>query len=231
MKTIGTSLAAIVLGLLAVADASARERRTVTVADGGVEFEMVVITPDIDSPDTVLPLIFALPPGAGDLSMVDAFLGNYWIEEANRRGYILVSPAVMGRSLETGAHAVLNASFEWLEQNLPFDRDRVVLTGQSNGGLGAFHALRVRPEWFSSMIVMPGGYGGLGSLDMLAGKPILLAVGEQDTDWVQLAHSTRDLLRLADARPRLDVVPGAGHVFPYDPESLFDWMEQFFPEE
>jgi pimeloyl-ACP methyl ester carboxylesterase len=81
------------------------------------------------------------------------------------------------------------------------------------------------------MIVMPGGYGGSGSLDMLAGKPILMAVGEQDTDWVQLAHTTRDLLRLADARPRLDVVPGAGHVFPYDPEDLFDWMEQFFPEE
>lgn len=231
MKRTTTSLAAIAFTLLLVADASARERRTVTLTSGGVEFDMVVITPDIYSPNTVLPLIFALPPGSGDLSMVDAFLATYWIEEANRRGYILASPAVMGRNLETGAHGVLDAAFEWLDQNVRYDYDRVVLTGQSNGGLGAFHVVRVRPEWFSSMIVMPGGYGGSGSLDMLAGKPILLAVGEQDTNWVQLAHSTRDLLRLADARPRLDVVPGAGHVFPYDPENLFDWMEQFFPEE
>jgi pimeloyl-ACP methyl ester carboxylesterase len=222
MKSVAACLAMLSFAFLAVpGEAHGRDRRTVRVtSDGGLEFEMVVITPDIYTPNSVLPLVLALPPGPGDVPMVDAFLENYWIEEANRRGYILVSPAVMGRSLETTAHDVLDAAFGWVDRNIRYDSDRLVLTGQSNGGLGAFHVVRVHPDWFAS-----------GSLDMLAGKPILMAVGEQDTDWVQLAHTTRDLLRLADARPRLDVVPGAGHVFPYDPEDLFDWMEQFFPEE
>jgi pimeloyl-ACP methyl ester carboxylesterase len=228
MKPLGSCFLVLCLVLGAAGDARAGDRQTVRV-DGGVAFDMVVVTPDLVTPGVPAPLIFLLPPGPGDLSMVDAFLENYWLEEANRRGYVLVSPAVMGRSLETAAYDVLDAAFEWIEENVSYDKDRVVLAGQSNGGLGAFHALRVHPDWFSSMIVMPGGYGGSGSLEMLTGKPILLAVGEQDAGWVQLAHSTRDLLRLADARPRLDVVPGAGHVFPYDPEDLFDWMEQFFP--
>ena len=77
---------------------------------------------------------------------------------------------------------------------------------------------------------MPGGYGSSGDLSQLTGKPVLLAVGESDTRWVQLAHHTRDLLVLASAEPRLDIVPGAGHVFPYRSDTLFDWIEQSHPE-
>ena len=77
---------------------------------------------------------------------------------------------------------------------------------------------------------MPGGFGSPGDLAELSGKPILLAVGERDTQWVVLTNRTRDLLVLAGAEPRVDVIPGAGHVFPYPTDVLFDWIEQSHPE-
>ena len=222
----------LVIGILApLPNANAADRQNVTImTESGMRFTMAVITPAIWTPDTELPVIFALPPGAGDMNMVNAFLGNYWSREADRRGYIIVSPAVVGRSLEDTAREVLDAVFNWMDGNVSYDDERMAIVGQSNGGLGAFHVARVRPDWFTSIVVMPGGYGGLGDLDMLAGKPILLTVGEQDTSWVQLTQNTRDLLLLAGALPEIDVVAGAGHVFPYPPEDLFNWIERSFPE-
>ena len=222
----------VVIGtLFQLPNASAADRQDVTITTAsGMRFTMAVITPAIWTPESELPVIFALPPGAGNMNMVNAFLGNYWSQEADRRGYIIVSPAVVGRSLEDSAREVLDAVFDWMDGNVSYDHERMALVGQSNGGLGAFHVARVRPEWFTSIVVMPGGYGGQGSLEMLAGKPILLTVGERDTNWVQLTQTTRDLLVLADARPEIDVVPGASHVFPYPPEDLFDWIERSFPE-
>ena len=232
MKRLELRTAPLLIGVLAASvGASAATREDVTLTtDGGLRFTMAVIKPEIWTPNSALPVIFALPPGAGDMNMVNAFLRNYWLEEADRRGYIIVSPAVVGRNLETTAGDVLDTAFAWMDRNLSYDSGRMALVGQSNGGLGAFHAARARPELFTSMVVMPGGYRGQGSLDMLAGKPILLTVGERDASWVELTHDTRDLLRLAGAEPRVDIVPGAGHVFPYSPETLFDWIEQAFPE-
>lgn len=228
---LGLALAAgLILGA-SVSNASAGERRSVTLAYGrGQSLSLTVVLPIGYSASMEYPLIFALPPGPGTLDMVDAFLRNYWLDEADLRGYILVSPAVFGPGLETSGREVVGAVFEWMEGNLSYDRSRVTLTGQSNGGLGAFHLARVAPDRFVSIVVMPGGYGSGGDLGVLAGKPVLLAVGERDSQWVQLSQYTRDLLVLAEAKPQVDVVPGAGHVFPYSPKSLFDWIELTHPE-
>jgi predicted esterase len=209
----------------------AGERRNVTLNyGGGGSLSLTVVLPRGYTPDTDYPLVFTLPPGPGTPDMVNAFLGNYWLEEADRRGYILVSPAVYGPSLEASASEVVDAVFDWVEENLSYDAARVTLAGQSNGGLGAFHVARVDPDRFGSIVVMPGGYGSAGDLAQLDGKAVLLAVGERDTQWVTLTNRTRDILVLAGAAPRVDVIPGAGHVFPYPVDALFDWIEGTHPE-
>lgn len=217
--------------LVVLANANASNRQNVTVTTkSGIRFTMAVITPTIWTPNTNLPVIFALPPGSGDMNMVNAFLSNYWFREADRRGYIIVSPAVVGRSLEESAGEVFDAALGWMDEKISYDPQRMSLVGQSNGGLGAFHVARGRSTWFTSIVVMPGGYRGQGNLTMLAGKPVLLIVGEKDTNWVQLTQSTSDLLALGGAQPEVDIVSGAGHVFPYPPEDLFNWIERTFPE-
>lgn len=230
------SLLAVTLTVMAVLglwvhSMEAGERRNVTLNYGaGKSLPLTVVLPAGYSPDTQYPLVFALPPGPGTPDMVNAFLGNYWLEQADRRGYILVSPAVFGPSLETSAGEVVDAVFDWVGENLSYDAARVTLAGQSNGGIGAFHVARADPDRFGSIVVMPGGYGAAGDLAQLGGKPVLLAVGERDTQWVVLTQRTRDLLVLAGAEPRIDVIPGAGHVFPYPSDTLFDWIEQSHPE-
>jgi len=212
--------------------ATAGERQDVVVDAGGEAVPLTVILPNGYLPEREIPypLVLALPPGGGTREMVDAFLDNYWIEEGNRRGYILVSPAVLGTRLETEGRVVLDAVFGWIDRNLNYDPLRVTLAGQSNGGLGAFYAARTDPGRFRSIVVMPGGFGRNGDLDQLAAKPVLLLVGEMDRDWVELSTHTRDLLLLADAHPVLERVPGAGHVFPYPARALFDWIESHYPE-
>ncbi len=225
-----TLTATAVLGLW-VHSMEAGERRNVTLNYGaGQSLSLTVVLPVGYRADTEYPLVVALPPGPGTPDMVNAFLGNYWLEQADRRGYILVSPAVLGSSLENSASAVVDAVFNWVDENLSYDAARVTLAGQSNGGIGAFHVARAEPDRFGSIVVMPGGYGAAGDLAQLGGKPVLLAVGERDTQWVVLTNRTRDLLVLAGAEPQVDIVPGAGHVFPYPTDSLFDWIERSHPE-
>ncbi len=96
---------------------------------------------------------------------------------------------------------MLNAVFAWMDENLQYDKQRVTLAGQSNGGLGAFFVARMQPERFQSIVVLPGAFGAEGSLDMLRGKPIWLLVGERDTQWVELSKRTRDLLMLGGPSP------------------------------
>lgn len=220
---------AVALGLF-LPNLVAGERQSVTLTYGNGETLLTtVILPTGYASNVRCPVVLALPPGSGTPGMVDAFLSNYWIEEGDRRGFILVSPAILGPSLERVGRDVVEALFAWMDDNVSYDPDRVTLAGQSNGGLGAFHVARMMPERFGSIIVMPGGYGSAGDLAQLEGKPVLLAVGERDTGWVQLSHRTRDLLVLADAQPRLDIIPGAGHVFPYPPNELYDWIEEQHP--
>jgi len=229
MKRVLPLLAAVAVGLGAP-DGAAAERRQVTLRAGGDSISLTVVLPDAYQDGGAHPVVLALPPGAGTRAMVDSILAAYWIEEGNRRGYVLVSPAVPGPDLESSGRGVLDSLFAWMDENLSYDPARVTLAGQSNGGLGAFYLARMAPERFSSIVVMPGGYGGRGDLDSMSGKPVLLLVGERDTGWVQLSEHTRDLLSLANARPRLQIIPGAGHVFPYPQTALYDWIEQYHPE-
>lgn len=202
------------------------EREELTLTDrGGNRFRLAVIYPESYDPDSKHPVIFALPPGPGTPEMVDAILRNYWEDEGGVRGYVLVSPAVVGSSLGERAVDVLDRVFDWMDDNVSYDATRVTLVGQSNGGLGAFHAARAQPQRFASIVVMPGAFGGAGFLDQLKGKPVWLLVGERDTRWVQLSERTRDLLVLAGAEPTLTIVPGQGHVFRFSPRQLYDWIE------
>jgi pimeloyl-ACP methyl ester carboxylesterase len=227
-----TSVALVVLWTLPFSEALPEQRQEVALTYGdGETLTLKVILPEGYRPSSRYPMVVALPPGPGTAAMSDAFLSNYWIEEGNRRGYILVSPVIYGPSLETAGSEVIDSVFRWLDQNVSYDAARVTLAGQSNGGIGAFHVARVAPERFGSIVVMPGGYGGTGDLSQLAGKPVLLLVGERDANWVQLANHTRDFLVLGGAEPRVEIVPGGGHVFPYSQVTLYNWIQQQYPED
>ena len=194
----------------------------------GQDVPVKVFLPDTYSKGQPPPLMVTLPPGPGNADMVNANLNNYWLKEGLRRGYVVVAPEIFGRSLDQDPGRFTDDLFRWLSGRLTFDRRNVVLTGQSNGGIGAFHLATSRPNQFKALIVLPGQYTGqMTKLSSLRNKPIWMLVGEKDDParWAEPVQETYEQLKKYRAKVRLDVLPGQGHVFRVQPSVLYDWLE------
>lgn len=173
------------------------------------------------------PVVFALPWGGGTWDLALSLVERYWIHDAPARGYYVVSPAVRGTSLAQEAGELIPAIFAWMEQELDFDPEAVLLTGASNGGRGAFFAAISQPQRFAAVLGMPAYYSGPEHhLALLAGKPIRLMVGEEDDTWVMSSTATRDALLALDIEVLHEVVPGQGHVLSVPSAELMDWVDE-----
>jgi pimeloyl-ACP methyl ester carboxylesterase len=105
----------------------------------------------------------------------------------------------------------LAEALSWL-QDLP-DADLRLPLGLFGASTGAAAALRVaaqHPGWVSA-VVSRGGRPDLSGVALgRVRAPTLLIVGGADTEVLAL---NREALRALSCRKRLDVVPGAGHLF------------------
>ena len=172
------------------------------------------------------PVIFALPWGSGSAQLVESFIQSYWLTEPAARGYYVVAPEVRGSSLADTAGDVIPAIFQWMEEALSLDADRVALVGASNGGRGIFFAALSQPDRFRALIGLPGQYSGdSANLAVLAGKPIWLIVGEADESWLAGTDATVSALAAQGITAEVTVAPGQGHVMSLDPSRLLDWID------
>ena len=195
--------------------------------DGGIDVDVAVLKPKDYSDSRNHPLILTLPWGRGTPALVLGMIDAYWDIEALERGYVVVSPAILGSSLETKADVFLPALFAWLDANVSYDSEQVVLAGASNGGRGVFHVLASDPLRFSAVIGMPGSYSGpVESIKPFAGRPTWLMVGESDSRWRMAAESTRLTLETAGISTRLDVLEGQGHVLSVDQRTIMNWIDE-----
>lgn len=203
----------------------AQERVNLTYADGK-ELTLSVVRPDIAAPAAGFPVVLALPPGSGTVSLVDTMLDLYWQDQAQRRGWLVVTPAVFGLDIKENARDLLAAVFGWMDDNLDYDPQRVVLAGTSNGGRGAFDAAVAEPDRFAALLVLPGFFDGqTDALVSLRGKPIRMLVGGNDTTWRTFTEQTRAALESLGIDVQVDIVPNQPHIMQLDPTDLFDWME------
>ena len=196
------------------------------VALAGTERPVTVIYPDEYDPAGAYPAILSLPPGPGTAAMVEASLRTYWRDEGRRRGYLIVSPEILGPRLREDANDIAPDLFAWMETHLAMDAERVAVTGASNGGIGTFEMLARHPERFAAAMTLPGYYGGDRSLEALADTPIWLLVGEQDASWLEASRQTTDALEQVGADVTLTVLPGQGHGVRVPPTELFDWLDE-----
>ena len=110
---------------------------------------------------------------------------------------------------------MIPAIFEWMDGELSYDQEKVVLAGASNGGRGVFFTAVALPERFAAFIGMPGRYvGDGGDLAPLVGKPVWLLVGEFDDGWLESTETTRQLLEDQGVEVTANVVPGRGTFCP-----------------
>jgi putative phosphoribosyl transferase len=101
-------------------------------------------------------------------------------------------------------------SIHWTEHHPDLANLRLGLFGASTGAAAALKAAALRPDRVSA-VVSRGGRPDL-AMDCLAQvqAPTLLIVGGLDTEVLAL---NREALRRLHAPKRLEVVPGAGHLF------------------
>jgi len=228
IRVVGCVLAALAFSSPCLAQDALREVVTLEGDHAVSEVPVWVNLPADHDPQLSYPILLALPPGSGDQSMVQAGLGNYWQAEGRRRGYLVVSVQLFGRKFGGRAAAVIEGALAIAARH-GGDRERVVLAGFSNGGIGAFIALV--ETWdqhpFKGLIGLPGALPlslGVDDLDM-TGFPVLLLVGETDRLWVVGVEKTAQTLEERGAMVACEILPGQGHVVRVEPSRLFDWID------
>lgn len=187
---------------------------------GGLTF--VTVGPkDLDRA-TPVPVLFALPPGTEDRDMVEAGLGLYWRELAER-GWVIVAPAPRageGASASTAtpeSEARFTALLDHVAERYNMEGGKPHLAGISNGGRGAFHLAGRMPQRFLSLTCLPGmppeeapDFEALGSL------PITLFAGGEDSSWIEASMGAVAAITARGGRASLTLVPGEGHVIGHE---------------
>src|SRR5688572_15880562 len=124
---------------------------------GGVTVRYKVVLPQAYDPSRAYPTVLAFPWGSQDMRSVDSRLEANWRAEAERRGYIIVSPAAPdgGLFFEEGAR-VFPAFLDQILRDYNVQGGKLHIAGASNGGLSAFHIASRYPKYFLSVLAYPG---------------------------------------------------------------------------
>jgi predicted peptidase len=173
------------------------------------------------------PLVLALPWGKGGASEVGGILSTYWENEGYKRGYIIVSPALLGPTLEKDGAAFGAALFKFLDTEVSYDKDKVYLAGSSNGGYGLFFLILAMPERFRAAIAMPGFLKTNQGIEKLKGKSFWIIAGEKEAAvGIKGASDTHKSLEKSGAKSQLNMLKDQGHVLKINPKELFDWFDK-----
>lgn len=181
----------------------------------GVAVHYKVVVPNGYDASRAYPTILTFPPGNQDMPLVDNRLEANWREEAERRGYVVVSPAAPdGRLFFDDGRRVFPAFIERIFVDYQVKGGKLILAGASNGGLSAFYVASHYPQYFTTLI----GYPGLlrevtpAAVAALRGLCIYMHVGELDAGWRPAMAAEADELRRAGLNVTFSVEPGQHHV-------------------
>ena len=167
--------------LPSVANAALTEK-TGTFAGATVTYE--VVTPAGFDPARPYPAVLVFGGGPQTLRMARTE-AERWRPEAERRGYIIVSPATPDGSLFFEAADRIFPSFiEMILHNYKV-AGKIHIAGLSNGGISAFHVAARYPQYFSTLTGYPGLLDGPDGRLTQAIKPmcIFMHVGDRDAGW------------------------------------------------
>ncbi len=207
-------------------------RSHLVVRVDGQQVPVTVVLPERYRSGRPAPLLLALPPGGQGRPEVDALLDRYWARDAQRRGWVVVSPEAPSSGLYiSGPSAQLLPDLvAALERWYPPEGGRLHVAGVSNGGLSAWRFALDHPDAVQSLLTAPGyppEPADAAHVGTLADVPVLLVVGGEDTLWRDAMEQTRDDLRAAGGQVRLIVSPGEGHIMEkVAPSTLWDFLDR-----
>lgn len=197
--------------------ADAAEFKRVRLSDG-TEIEYALVLPADFRDDKTYPAILAFPGGRQNLESVRGSLSRFWEREAEKRGYIVFSPAAPpGKPFyKNGADLIP----EFLQRQLAdfgIEGGKFHVAGLSNGGVSAFVVATRYPELFHSLTALAGfpvEQADFERLDRLQNIAIAMFVGAADQYWKEGMEKTRDRLASLGKRVYFEAIPRNGHFLP-----------------
>lgn len=200
----------------------------------GTALEYAVNVPDGFETGDEAPLLLAFPGGGQPLEGAAGLVEGTLSSEAERLGWVVVSPAAPdGVRFFDGSEELIPGFLDWVETWVTPTGGAPHVLGPSNGGISSFRYALANPDRVQSVTVFPGfprGDDDRAALDQIVDIPIRLYAGETDTTWVENAQTTLDALtELGATDVELTVFEGEGHVpaSTRDGVILFEELESF----
>ncbi len=222
-------LVALCLAILAVADASA-ETLAKSGRFAGMKIEYKVVLPNGFNPALAYPAILAFGGGPQTMRTVDAGLDRYWREEAERRGYIVVSPAAPdGQLFFEGGARIFPEFLDAILHDYKVRGAKLHIAGISNGGLSAFHIASLYPRYFWSVTGFPGLLNDASAAKVEALRPLCISmdVGGNDLDWRGAMEQQATLFRQKGYRVEFGVEENQDHVLTLDRQGVMRLFDRF----
>ena len=181
---------------------------------GGLKVTYRVDLPNGYDPARAYPTILAFTGGGQTMDIVEQTLTD-WQSEAEKRGYIVISPAAPdGQLFFEGGERIFPAFLDMILHDYKVKGGKLFLAGHSNGGISAFHVAVRYPQYFVSVTGYPGllyNEDDLSKLQDLKGLCIFLHVGERDKDWQKEMRQQSEMFRQAGFKVQFDVEANQVH--------------------
>ena len=193
------SATAIAVSIVALVQPLRAEMLDLTKKVVGTTVRYKVVLPTGYDPAKVYPAILAFGGGPQSMNTVDNILTRNFRAEAEKRGYIIISPAAPDGDLffERGDRA-FPALLDQLLKDYRIAGGKLHVAGHSNGGLSAFHIAAKYPSYFRSVTGYPGLLDGQPDASRIqALKPLCLFmhVGDHDSGWMSAMQQQADNLK------------------------------------
>ncbi len=153
----------------------------------GTTVHYKVVLPRNYDPAKVYPGVLAFGGGGQSIDVVDSMIRNSFQQEAERRGYIVVSPAAPDGEMfiMSGGEKLFPEFLTKILADYKIEDGKFHAAGRSNGGISAFHIAARHPQYFISITAFPGFLTELlpSRLKGVSAMCIYMHVGELDTEW------------------------------------------------
>ena len=165
------------------------------------------------------------------MNIVTNMLERNWRPEAERRGYIIVSPAAPNGDLFfEGADRIFPAFLDQILRDYKVETGKLHIAGPSNGGISAFHIAAMYPQYFRSLTGYPGYLPEEARTNALKPLCIYMHVGERDTGWLDDMRRQSESFRRKGLHVRFSVEKGQEHLIQTltgdGAKRLFDQLEE-----
>ena len=198
---------------------------------GGLQITYKVLLPPGYDAAKTYPAVLVFTGGGQELRGAQNTIEADWRPEAEKRGYIVISPAAPDAGLYfEGGDRAFPEFLDVMRRDYHVAPGRFHVAGHSNGGLSAFHIAAKYPSYFATVTGYPGLLDDPGQ-KVASLKPMCLYmhVGDMDDGWRAALRAQADSMTRSGFRIAFTVEKNQVHRLKAAelnlPKRLFDEIE------